>query len=278
MDRYEVMAGKMAPLTDGAHRKWGFAGKVETRSYERLVDALIDFVETGDGLKARFLTGFAACLAADRKSVENRGFGVAVRKVQCHRGEDGTVRVSSVETMHERRYTVDDWRYDTAHCEQTETTGLHPNGSDPDEILTISIIGRDGSVLLDERFRPTVKTEWPHASAVNGIYPEDVADLPTIETAIPRLREIFAGADEVIGYNVGFDLGFLSAVGVRPREDARITDTMKEFTWFMGRRYKLVDAADHIGYEWTGRAHGSLADALATLAVQRWLEQWLVAE
>lgn len=278
MDRYEVMAGKMTPLSDGAHRKWGFTGKVETRSYERLVDALIDFVETGDGLKARFLTGFAACLAADRKSVENRGFGVAVRKVQCHRGEDGTVRVSSVETMHERRYTVDDWRYDTAHCEQTETTGLHPNGSDPDEILTISIIGRDGSVLLDEKFRPTVKTEWPHASAVNGIYPEDVADLPTIETAIPRLREIFAGADEVIGYNVGFDLGFLSAVGVRPREDARITDTMKEFTWFMGRRYKLVDAADHIGYEWTGRAHGSLADALATLAVQRWLEQWLVAE
>lgn len=147
MDRYEVMAGKMAPLTDGAHRKWGFTGKVETRSYERLVDALIDFVETGDSLKARFLTGFAACLAADRKSVENRGFGVAVRKVRCHRGED-----------------------------------------------------------------------------------------------------------------------------------ARITDTMKEFTWFMGRRYKLVDAADHIGYEWTGRAHGSLADALATLAVQRWLEQWLVAE
>ena len=75
MDRYEVMAGKMAPLTDGAHRKWGFTGKVETRSYERLFDALIDFVETGDGLKARFLTGFAACLAADRKSVENRGFG-----------------------------------------------------------------------------------------------------------------------------------------------------------------------------------------------------------
>ena len=60
-------------------------------------------------------------------------------------------------------------------------------------------------------------------------------------------------ADEIIGYNVGFDLGFLSAVGVRPREDARITDTMNLFTWFMGRRYKLVDAADHIGYEWTGR-------------------------
>lgn len=174
--------------------------------------------------------------------------------------------------------TLDGSREERAFQRADVFGGLHPNGSDPDEILTISIIGRDGSVLLDERFRPTVKTEWPHASAVNGIYPEDVADLPTIETAIPRLREIFAGADEIIGYNVGFDLGFLSAVGVRPREDAIITDTMNLFTWFMGRRYKLVDAADHIGYEWTGRAHGSLADALATLAVQRWLEQWLVAE
>ena len=91
-------------------------------------------------------------------------------------------------------------------------------------------------------------------------------------------RPGYDGDHEDIGYNVGFDLGFLSAVGVRPREDAIITDTMNLFTWFMGRRYKLVDAADHIGYEWTGRAHGSLADALATLAVQRWLEQRLVAE
>ena len=42
------------------------------------------------------------------------------KELKGHRDEDGTVRVSSVETMHERRYTVDDWRYDTAHREQTE--------------------------------------------------------------------------------------------------------------------------------------------------------------
>lgn len=104
--------------------------------------------------------------------------------------------------------------------------------------------------------------------------------------AIDRVNRAYADEDydryerliERYCHRFGFDLGFLSAVGVRPREDARITDTMNLFTWFMGRRYKLVDAADHIGYEWTGRAHGSLADALATLAVQRWLEQWLVAE
>ena len=124
MDRYEVVTGNMVPVTGGANRKWGFTGKVETRSYERLVDALIDFVETGDGLKERFLAGFAACLAADRKSVENRGFGVAVRKVRCHRGEDGTVRVSSVETMHERRYTVDDWKREQTDRHETDAIRL----------------------------------------------------------------------------------------------------------------------------------------------------------
>lgn len=138
-----------------------------------------------------------------------------------------------------------------------------------------SATGWFSSVSLGHRIHRTAfakEIKWPHASAINGIYPEDVADLPTIETAIPRLRKLFAGADEVIGYNVGFDLGFLSAVGVRPREDAIITDTMFLFKQLMGRRYKLTDAANHIGYEWTGRAHGSLADALATLAVQEWLE------
>ena len=160
------------------------------------------------------------------------------------------------------RYFVNGWSFRLSFATRPGYDGDHEDISDGD------------SYELGEY----ENSEEALASAVNGIYPEDVADLPTIETAIPRLREIFAGADEIIGYNVGFDLGFLSAVGVRPREDAIITDTMKLFTWFMGRRYKLVDAADHIGYEWTGRAHGSLADALATLAVQRWLEQWLVAE
>ena len=141
-----------------------------------------------------------------------------------------------------------------------------------------------GRNMADEMFDGNVAYSMELEEAwLRGILPipEYIVALyeaPSELEKLPRLREIFAGADEIIGYNVGFDLGFLSAVGVRPREDAIITDTMKLFTWFMGRRYKLVDAADHIGYEWTGRAHGSLADALATLAVQRWLEQWLVAE
>lgn len=30
------------------------------------------------------------------------------------------IREGALFAMHERRYTVDDWRYDTAHREQTE--------------------------------------------------------------------------------------------------------------------------------------------------------------
>ena len=37
---------------------------------------------------------------------------------------------------------------------------------------------------------------------------------------------------------------------------------------------KLAFAADHVGHDWDGRAaHGSLADALAALDVQRWCDE-----
>ena len=166
-------------------------------------------------------------------------------------------------------------------CFDTETTGLSPFGEDADEILTISAIDRKGNVLFDGLYRPAHKKEWPYASRVNGIYPADVKDAPTIESDLPALKELFAKADEVIGYNVGFDLGFLAAIGVVPREDAVITDTMLDYAREIGKWdefhgdykwHKLVEAADHIGYEWTGKAHGSLADARATLAVQEWVE------
>lgn len=92
-------------------------------------------------------------------------------------------------------------------------------------------------------------------------------------------RPGYDGDHEDISDGDSYELGeYENSEEALAAAEAFISTHGNEFTWFMGRRYKLVDAADHIGYEWTGRAHGSLADALATLAVQRWLEQWLVAE
>ena len=163
----------------------------------------------------------------------------------------------------------------------TETTGLHPGRGEGDEIITLSIVDDDGKVLHDATYRPRWNSEWPEAEAVHGISPDDVANLPTIEADLPKIAKIFDVADEVCGYNVEFDLRFLDAVGIAPREDAEVIDTMQLYAPFHGdwsdyyedyKWCKLTVAADEIGYEWTGSAHGSLADTLATKAVQEWIE------
>ncbi len=165
-----------------------------------------------------------------------------------------------------------------AICFDTETTGLNP---EEDEILTISIVDRNGAAVFDGKFKPERKRAWAEAAAVNGITPESVEGLPAIARSLPELRLIFAEADEVIGYNLPFDLAFLEKVGVRPRQDARLTDAMLGFAEAYGepseshpgefRWKKLTFAADYVGHEWTGAAHGSMADALATLDVAKWV-------
>ncbi|WP_302756387.1 3'-5' exonuclease [Collinsella intestinalis] len=163
----------------------------------------------------------------------------------------------------------------------TETTGLHPGVGEGDEIITLSIVDESGDVLHDAIYKPRWNSEWPEAESIHGISPADVADLPTIEGDLPKIAEIFERADEVCGYNVGFDLRFLAALGIRPRENAEIIDTMQLYAPIHGdwndcyedfKWCKLTVAADEIGYEWTGSAHGSLADTLATKAVQEWIE------
>ena len=159
----------------------------------------------------------------------------------------------------------------------TETTGLDPR---KDEILTLSVIDGDGKTLWDRAYRPSNVTVWPQAEAVNHISPESVAMCPEICEDERELSELFSSADLIIGYNVKFDLSFLAAVGIYPREDAEVHDTMLDFAELYGvvdaKRHtwkwqKLTFAADHVGYDW-GKdvAHGSLANARATLAVQQW--------
>ena len=164
----------------------------------------------------------------------------------------------------------------------TETTGLHPGIGEGDEIITLSIVDESGDVLHDAIYKPRWNSEWPEAESIHGISPTDVADLTTIESDLPKIAEIFDGADEVCGYNVQFDLRFLKCLGIDPRDDARIIDTMQLYAPIHGewsehfddwKWCKLTVAADEIGYEWTGSAHGSLADTLATKAVQEWVEK-----
>lgn len=153
-------------------------------------------------------------------------------------------------------------------CFDTETTGVRPGR---DEILEISVLDWSGSVLFEGRFKPERAVSWPYASRVNNIHPEDVAQCPPIASAAEELSELFCSAGRVAGYNVGFDLGFLAAAGVRTGSGERV-DAMREISRIAGldRWPKLTDAARRIGYEWQGGPHGARADALATLAVLKW--------
>lgn len=171
----------------------------------------------------------------------------------------------------------------------TETTGLRPGIGKGDEILTISILDGKGNVLLDTKYRPRWNKRWDKATKVNGIRPEDVEGLPTIEGDVPRIRELVLCAREIVGYNVSFDLGFLKCLGIEPRAGTEVIDTMQTFSSFVRRhgesiglsedqlsrsRFKLTEAADIIGYELNEDAHSSLHDALATLAIENFIKSY----
>lgn len=110
----------------------------------------------------------------------------------------------------------------------TETTGLHPE--EGDEILSLTIVDANGRLLFDERFKPKHKKEWPEAQAVNHISPDDVEHLTTIDAYMEQICRILDRiADEIVGYNIAFDIGFLKAAGATINPDAAIIDTMQEF-------------------------------------------------
>lgn len=154
-----------------------------------------------------------------------------------------------------------------------------------DEILSLTIVDSNGRLLFDERFKPKHKKEWPEAQAVNHISPDDVEHLTTIDAYMEQICHILDRiADEIVGYNIAFDIGFLKAAGATINPDAAIIDTMQEFMDAFGNsntghRYQpLSMAAERLGYNWTSAPHGSLSDTLACLAAQKCVDDhnWCV--
>ena len=159
----------------------------------------------------------------------------------------------------------------------TETTGLDPS---VDEILQISIIGGDGSVLINELCRPERILEWPAAQAVNGIAPADVEGCKPLKAYAAEIQQVLDAADAIVGYNTNFDLGFLCTQKIATAEHyKKAIDVMAEFAPIYGqwdnyhegfRFQKLTTAARYYGFDWSacgGAAHDSLADCRATLWV-----------
>ena len=153
----------------------------------------------------------------------------------------------------------------------TETTGLN---ADTDELLQVSIIDGQGNPLFNSYIKPLYTDNWNKAMAVNHITPETVATAPNILEVKQEISRIINSAHTIIGYNVDFDLGFLSNIGIR-NENAAIVDVMEDFADIYGewseqygchKWQKLTKCAEYYGYDWgTDIAHDSLADCKATL-------------
>lgn len=158
----------------------------------------------------------------------------------------------------------------------TETTGLN---AAEDELLQVSIIDNEGTVLFDSYIRPTQHTEWAEAERVNHITPEMVDNSPTIEEVMPEINNILKRYDKIVGYNVRFDADFLKHNGAEFL-NAEYADAMKMFAPIYGewndqrgsyKWQKLTAAADYYGYDWSAHeeAHNSLGDCYATLFVYK---------
>ena len=75
-----------------------------------------------------------------------------------------------------------------------ELTGFY----DHDEIISISIFNALGEKIMDTLVRPVHTKKWKRTEKIHGITPEMVKDAQTLEELTPEIKEIFAGADNLI--------------------------------------------------------------------------------
>ena len=164
-------------------------------------------------------------------------------------------------------------------CLDLGTTGPNPV---EDEIVAIAIVDWKGNVVHEGNYRPCRRELWQAASEVNGVAPDDQMDLPSFFDDQVRIRKIIWDTDEVIVHNAPRVMRFLEYNDAAPSSGARVTDTMYEYCHWLRKashnsnclaHTELADAAERIGYAWENSAHGSAINALACLAVQKWIER-----
>lgn len=160
---------------------------------------------------------------------------------------------------------------------------LGTTGPDPveDEIAAIAIVDWAGNVVHEGKYRPSRKELWQAASEVNGVSPDDQIDLPSFFDDQAKIRDIVCGADEVIVYDAPRVMRFLEYNDAAPSSGTRVTDAMYEYCHRLGiashdpnclAHIELVDTAVRIGYASENSPLGTVTNALACLAVQKWIE------
>jgi DNA polymerase-3 subunit epsilon len=170
-------------------------------------------------------------------------------------------------------------------CFDVESTGFRPGyGDKQDELLQIAIVNDKGEEIFSSLIQPYNHSEWPEAMSKNNITPEMVAHAPLPHEIAPKLRDIFAAAENIVGYNVDFDIKFVSVclqlnlVG-KTRIDPMV-QFVKDVPQTPSAHHKLEDAIinycgenSDVHESYKANAHKADCDAVATLEVYHALEK-----
>lgn len=146
-----------------------------------------------------------------------------------------------------------------------ETTGNNPA---QDQVIELCIqSGFDESRQTIWRFKPDVRIS-PEAQQVHGISAEMLADCPRFSELAPSIRELFCGAQVLIGYNLEFDVSFIQSEFIRAGQsplELRNFQLVDPFCiWRKMEPRRLSDAYKRfVGGEFDG-AHSAGADVAAT--------------
>lgn len=179
-----------------------------------------------------------------------------------------------------RRAEGDAYRAEPRHMDRKrvlffdlELTGVY----DHDEIISVSIMDATGEVLMDTLVKPLRKKKWNRTEKIHGISPAMVQDAPTMDVLIPRIKELFDAADNLIAFGVSTDFGHIKYIYETEREQAALHKKVRcaaiEFVRYQGEHFpdnthaSLVDAMATMGITWEGIPHSSIADTIGCMKV-----------
>lgn len=178
-------------------------------------------------------------------------------------------------TTKEFRSVLDELLDDRCVILDTETTGL----TDSSEIIEISLIDSNGSVLLNTLVKPKRKMRADNkAVAIHGITNEMLENAPQWNEIHDRFCSLINGKRVVI-YNAKYDLRLLEQTSSKyglSIPDFRPECAMLIYGAWEGTKneygtgvkyHKLEDAAQSLGVVVNGKPHRALTDCLKTLSV-----------
>ena len=153
-----------------------------------------------------------------------------------------------------------------------ELTGFY----DRDEIISISIVNANGEIIMDTLIKPDHTKKWKRTEKIHGITPEMTENSPTLVELTPKIKEIFAGADNIIAYGVSTDYSHIKHIYPESEWDAlhdKVRCCANEFVRYAHEHRpdvehaSLIDAMACFEIEWEGVPHSSIADTIACMKV-----------